>query len=407
MNSVTLTKNHDFSLGEIFLPYSKSLSNRAIIIRELCDNPFNIFNLSDSTDTLNLIDVLSTKPSKINVGPAGTNMRFLTSLLAIQPGAHELGGNPRMNERPIGDLVDCLLQMGAQITYMDKPGCPPLKIIGTLLQGGKIEIDGSTSSQFISSVLMIAPLLKTGIELSIRGKLVSEPYVMMTLELMKYFGISYVKKNNFISIPPQKYVARDYDVEGDWSAAANWYGFIACSKIDSGIIFKNLHLNSIQGDKKCVDYFKILGVETNMKHTGLEIKKTSNPSNDLVFDLRNEPDLFPPLAVACAALRLKARFEGLDTLTIKESNRIRSVATELNKLNIQSTFTNTSFDLLAYSEFPSKVNFDSYDDHRIAMAMAILVQQGIDVQINDPGVVSKSYPTYWEDLKMIRIANIY
>jgi 3-phosphoshikimate 1-carboxyvinyltransferase len=407
MNSLTLKKNNDFLSGEILLPYSKSLSNRALIIRELCDHPFAIVNVSESTDTLNLLEVLSTNPLKINIGPAGTNMRFLTSLMAIKPGVHELGGNSRMNERPIGDLVDCLLQMGAQITYMDKPGYPPLKITGASLQGGKIEIEGSTSSQFISSVLMIAPLLKEGIELSIRGKLVSEPYVTMTLELMKYFGISYVKKDHFVSIPHGKYIPRDYHVEGDWSSAANWYGFIACAKTGTSIILKNLSLDSIQGDKKCADYFKILGVETTTKNAGLEIRKTNNPDNDLVFDLRNEPDLFPPLAVACAVLRLKARFEGLDTLTLKESNRIHSLATELNKLNIKSAFTNTSFDLLAYKDFPAKVNFDSYDDHRIAMAMAIFIQQGIDVQINDPGVVSKSYPNYWEDLKMIRIANIY
>src|SRR5687768_9821907 len=214
MSSVSLTKNHDFLSAELSLPYSKSLSNRALIIQELCDDPFEILNLSESKDTQNLLEILRTDPPFANVGPAGTNMRFLTSLFALKPGMRQLSGSIRLNQRPIGDLVNCLNQMEAEIFYMGNVGYPPLRIVGTKLKGGKIDIDGSDSSQFISSVLMIAPMIENGIELSIRGTMVSEPYIDMTLALMKYFGIDHQRKENCIIIQPGKYKAKNYSVEG-------------------------------------------------------------------------------------------------------------------------------------------------------------------------------------------------
>lgn len=237
--------------------------------------------------------------------------------------------------------------------------------------------------------------------------MVSEPYIHMTLALMKYFGVDHQRKENCITILPGKYVAKDYSVEGDWSAAANWYAFIATAKQGTKMIFKNLDLNSLQGDKKCAEYFQLLGVDSTMKKEGLEIIKMRDAENNLHLDLRNEPDLFPSLVASCAVLKIHASFEGLDTLTLKESDRIRSMAKELKKLKIKSDFSDTTFELTEYGKIPTKVKFNTYEDHRIAMALSLMVQNDINVEINDPEVVSKSYPNYWEDLKLIRIANIY
>lgn len=407
MKSIILKKNDSYSSGTIAVPYSKSLSNRAIIIRALCGAAFNIFHLSKADDTQNLLKNINNISDKIDVGPAGTNMRFLTSYYAIQKGKKQIGGSDRLNQRPISDLVDSLKQMGANISYIDRHHFPPLLIEGKELEGGQLVIDGSKSSQFISSILMIAPYISGGIQLEIQGKIVSEPYIHMTLELMKYFGVKYSREKNFIHIHQQNYIPKDYSVEGDWSSAAMLYLFISGAPKNTSINIKNVALDSLQGDKKCAEYFSLLGVKTEVKDQGISISKTQGSHPDLSFDLTNEPDLFPPLAVGCMLNRIKASFTGLDTLPQKESNRIIAMATELSKMNIEIEHSPSSFSIKSYGKEPSQIKFDTYHDHRIAMSLSAIIQLGTEVTIHDPDVVSKSYPSFWEDLKILEIANIY
>lgn len=408
MKSIILKKNNSFTSGTISIPYSKSLSNRAIIIRALSGEAFNILHLSKAEDTQNLLKNINNTSDKMDVGPAGTNMRFLTSYYAIQKKRKiQIGGTDRLNQRPIRDLVDSLNQMGANISYIDHHHFPPLLIEGKELKGGHMVINGSKSSQFISSILMIAPYITGGIKLEIQGKIVSEPYIHMTLELMKYFGVKYLREKNIIHIHQQNYIPKDYSVEGDWSSAAMLYSYISGAQKNTSINIKNVALNSLQGDKKCADYFSLLGVKTEVKDQGICISKTEQAHPNLSFDLNNEPDLFPPLVVGCILNRVIASFTGLDTLPQKESDRIIAMATELSKLNIEVEHTPSSFSIKSYLNEPSQITFDTYHDHRIAMSLSAIIQLGIEVTIQDPEVVSKSYPSFWEDLKIIEIANIY
>jgi len=407
MSPVKLKKNIGFASGVVVMPSSKSLSNRAIIIRGISGHHFNIHHLSEADDTQNLLAMIHSTSNNIDVGPAGTNMRFLTSYYAIQPGTKQIGGTERLNKRPISDLVNCLNQMGAKITYVQQNNFPPLFIEGATLTGGKINIEGNKSSQFISSILMVAPYISGGIELEIKGKVVSEPYIDMTLELMKYFGINYKIEKNIICINEQNYIPKDYTVEGDWSSAAMWYAFIAGAKPGTYIHIKNISLNSLQGDKKCAEYFSHLGVSTQTVDEGIEISKTGIPNTILSFDLTHQPDLFPPLVVSCVLNGVLATFTGLDTLPQKESNRIEAMANELKKLNVELEYTNTYFSIKNYLKTPTHVMFDTYNDHRMAMSLSAISQMGVEVTIHQPEVVSKSYPSFWQHLKSIEIANIY
>jgi 3-phosphoshikimate 1-carboxyvinyltransferase len=407
MDRILLQKNRDFVSGEITLPTSKSLSNRALIIKALCKDPFVIHQISNADDTIGLQKLLASPRAEFDVGAAGTSMRFLVSLLSITPGTHLLTGNERMQQRPVGKLVECLKSIGAEIQYTSGVGYPPLRISGKKLSGGIVNIDGSISSQFISSLLMIAPYLEKGLEINIQGKMVSGTYIEMTLGLMNEFGIEYQKNGPSIFIPPQNYVARDYTVEADWSAAAFWYGLIANADPGTTLLFKNLSMKSLQGDKKTAEYFQSFGVDIYQTEKGLMIKKTNPGADNLIFDLVNEPDLFPPLAFTAATARLKVSFTGLDTLNLKESNRIEAVKTELEKTGAVCTSGESFFNIENYQSVPSEISFDTYNDHRLAMSAAIFSQFGAAVSIVEPGVASKSYPDFWKDLKKIRIVNIY
>lgn len=407
MKKIVLQQNDQPYLGEVSLPYSKSLSNRVLIIRELCEQPFKIEHLSNADDTENLLKNLAENNSTIDVGAAGTNMRFLISLLSIKPYKRILTGTERMLQRPIGELVDGLRSIGAEITYLKEEGFPPIEINGKKLKGGKISIDGSISSQYISSLLMIAPAMENGLEIEILNQPVSMPYIEMTLELMKYFGIeSMVNKNN-ITISPQSYQAKDYTVEADWSSAAFWYGIVAASKPGTSLSILHLSLDSLQGDKRTTEYFEELGISSFETKVGMKIEKTKPSKQDLRFDLINEPDLFPVLAYTCACLRVIAKFEGLQTLNLKESKRIESVKTELIKSGAMIDSGNDYFNIIGYTDLPSEITFQTHADHRLAMAAAIFGQSASRVTIHDTEVVTKSYPGFWEYLKNIRIANIY
>ena len=365
---------------EINLPSSKSISNRLLIIQSLCKENFTIENLSDSDDTKHLQRAFLSQENIIDVEHAGTAFRFLTSYLSIQNGQEFiLTGSDRMKERPIKELVSILQKMGAKIEYLENEGFPPLKIIGTDLEGGKIEIDGGISSQFITSILLIAPILKDGIQMKINEELVSKPYIEMTLNLMSEFGIESEWTNNIITINHQKYIPKDYTVEADWSAASFWFEMASLSE-SCNIKLNGLQQNSIQGDKKSIEIFNNLGVDSIFENGKLILTKNQTISPFQTYNLIETPDLYQPLRCTLFSKNIEANFSGIQTLKDKETDRIISVETELNKLN-------------------SIKIIDAHKDHRMAMSFAPLCLEFGKLQINDVEVVSKSYPDFWEDLK--------
>ncbi len=365
---------------EIDLPSSKSISNRLLIIKALCKEKFLIKNLSESDDTILLKNALNSKEKTINVSHAGTSFRFLTSFLSIQKGKEFiLNGSDRMKERPIKELVNSLEGLGVKIEYLEKEDFPPLKIIGTEIDGGEIEIDGTISSQFISSLLLIAPNLKNGLMLKIKGELVSKPYVLMTLKLMGEFGINWTWNKDVITILKQEYVAKNYTVESDWSAATFWFQSASLSE-KCKIILRGLNEESIQGDSACKKIFKDLGVDSVFKNGDLILTKNKRISPSETYNLIETPDIYQSLKCTLFTLNKDLEFTGIQTLRNKETDRIAAVENELLKLNTPKII-------------------ETYNDHRMAMSFAPLSLKFEELQISNPGVISKSYPNYWKDLK--------
>jgi len=365
---------------EINLPASKSISNRLLIIQALCKQEFSITNLSNSEDTKSLQKALKATTTTIDVGASGTSFRFLTAYLSTLVGDRFiLTGSNRMKERPIKELVDALLELGVEIKYLKKTGFPPLAILGADITENKVSIDGKISSQFISALLLIVPTLKNGIKLKISGEIVSKPYIIMTLKLMGEFGISHTWQENTIEIKPQKYSAKDYNIEADWSAASFWYEIAALSS-NCNITLNGLTENSIQGDRKVIELFKNLGVQTKFKNGSIILSKKEENVISKEINLINTPDLYQPLKCTFFAKNLTTKFLGLQTLKNKETNRIKAVEKELLKLDTTKEIT-------------------TYKDHRMAMSFAPLCLKYDTVQINDVEVVDKSYPNFWNDLK--------
>ena len=365
---------------EIDLPSSKSISNRLLIIKAFCKVKFLIKNLSESDDTILLKNALNSKEKTINVSHAGTSFRFLTSFLSIQKGKEFiLNGSDRMKERPIKELVNSLQELGVKIEYLEKEDFPPLKIIGTEIDGGEIEIDGTISSQFISSLLLIAPNLKNGLILKIKGELVSKPYVLMTLKLMGEFGINWTWNKDVITILKQEYVAKNYTVESDWSAATFWFQSASLSE-KCKIILRGLNEESIQGDSACKKIFKDLGVDSVFKNGDLILTKNKRISPSETYNLIETPDIYQSLKCTLFILNKDSEFTGIQTLRNKETDRITAIENELLKLNTPKII-------------------ETYNDHRMAMSFAPLSLKFGELQISNPGVISKSYPNYWKDLK--------
>ena len=363
---------------KINLPSSKSISNRLLIIQALCNNKFTINNLSESDDTIALKKALHTNHNEINIGAAGTTFRFLASFLAIQRGKEFiLTGTKRIKERPIKNLVSTLQSLGAKICYLEKDGFAPLKIKGTEILGGEVEIDGTISSQFITSILLVGPILKKGIKLKIKGNLVSKSYVKMTLNLLHEFGITSIWKDNIIEIKPQKYIGKTKTVEADWSAASFWFEIAALSK-KCNICLVGLYEKSIQGDKLSMQIFKRLGVKSIFIDGELHLTKMHSNDGHKLYDLKETPDLYQPLACTLHAKKIKVQFKGLETLKYKETDRIYAVNNELNKV--------------------SKSSIKTYSDHRMAMSFAPLSLSHESITINNIEVVSKSYKNFWNDL---------
>lgn len=365
---------------EINLPSSKSISNRLLIIQALSSNPITINNLSKSEDTINLKKGICSAIKKIDINHSGTAFRFLTAYFSlIKNKEYILTGSKRIQQRPIKELVDVLIKMGANIKYMYKKGYAPLQIKGNSLKGGSYEISGKISSQFITSLLLIAPTLDNGIKLQVNDSLVSAPYIDMTLKIMNEFGIESKWKDNFIEIKKQYFSSKIATVESDWSAASFWFEIAALSS-NCKIILNGLEEKSYQGDEKCKAFFHNLGVSSKFLNKSLILTKNKNICSKLNYDIIKYPDLYQPLACTLYAKNIKAKFSGTDSLKIKETNRLKAVTNELQKLG------------------SSKI-IDTYNDHRMAMSFAPLCLAYGELQINNIDVVKKSYPQFWSDLK--------
>ena len=392
--------------GSINLEASKSISNRLLIIRELCDNKFNIENLSNAKDTRILTKILNDFKSQkdIDCKDAGTALRFALAFLATKDGNWVVSGSKRMHERPIKPLVDCLLELGTEIKYLNKNGFPPIEIKGGELKSEKLIIKGNISSQFISALLMIAPKLENGIHLEIVSKVLSKPYIKMTLELMSEFGINYSWKNNLIKIEKQSYIGKKMMVENDWSAASFWYSFVALSK-NGKIEIPKLNKSSIQGDSILSEIFSNLGVKTSFKKNSIILSRNSKLVKELNLDLSNYPDLGLPLIVTCSGLGIKAHLKGLKNLQIKESKRLEVIQKELKKFNINTQIDNSSISIKENQKIEQPTSIiDCHNDHRISMSIAPLSMKINCISFENKNVVNKSYPDFWKDLEIAGIS---
>ena len=391
------------------LPASKSISNRALIIYALSGGKNQPENLSDCDDTTVIIDALRTMPEVINIKAAGTAMRFMTAYLSVTPGTHVLTGTERMQHRPIGVLVDALRRLGAQIEYAGEEGYPPLRITGGSLEGGLLEIPGNVSSQYISALLIIAPMLKKGLTLRLLDNVISRPYIDLTLWMMGEFGAEAKWDSaDTIVVQPKPYTLRDYYIENDWSAASYWYELLALNDDpESEVRLTGLMDGSKQGDSITRYIFSLLGIKTKLstKKAGIPqtitLKKNGHCVKKLEYDFVNCPDLTQTFVVVCAAMNIPFHFTGLSTLKIKETDRIEALKREMRKLGYVVKDTNgceLSWDG-ERCETEETAGIDTYEDHRMALAFAPYAMKYQGVIINNPQVVSKSYPNFWDDLK--------
>ncbi len=394
----------------IHLPASKSISNRALIISALSGNLDLLENISDCDDTHVMVEALNNMPPTIDIMAAGTAMRFLTAYLSVSPGIHTITGTERMLHRPIGVLVDALHQLGARIDYVGEEGFPPLRIEGKRLEGGKLQLAGNVSSQYISALLMIAPTMCHGLELELTGGIISHPYIDMTLAIMTRFGAdARWTSSNTLKVEPVAYKPTPYIIENDWSAASYWYQIAALSSDSKAeITLPGLFADSTQGDRAVQKLFLPLGVSTEFTPQGVMLKKKTEITKHYEADLLPNPDLAQTLAVTCSMLGIPFKLSGLQTLRIKETDRIVALQQELAKLGypLQEQKTETADgngDLLLCWDGERSLeqpmpHIDTYEDHRMAMAFAPCALTRGKIEINNPEVVSKSYPTYWQTL---------
>lgn len=385
------------------LPASKSISNRALIIGALCTEKCKIKNLSESKDTQVLIHALKNiNNPTIDIGAAGTAMRFLTAFLAITPGERILTGSARMKQRPIDELVNILRDLGAQINYLENEGFPPLKIDGQNLISKPVKMRGNISSQYISALLMIAPCLDNDFELTIEGNILSRDYIRMTIRLMQEFGIDVEWKDNIILVKRGDYKPKELIIEADWSSASYWFEIISLSK-NSMIELTGLKKNSLQGDSILPELFKTLGVDSVFTNFGLRIKNIQTTTNYFEYDFTDCPDLAQTLAVTLVAKKIPFKLTGLDNLSIKETDRINALVTEFKKLGIylQSTSNSLSWEGNDILYVPENHVVKTYEDHRMALAFAPLSIITNELVIDDPEVVTKSYPKYWNNLEEV------
>jgi len=418
--NIIISKTSRVSKGTIQLTGSKSECNRALIIEALSKGKVQVQNVSDAADAVLLAGILrksgSPKVRKsessselktqdlqlVNIGPAGTAMRFLTAYFTLQDEEVILTGSERMKQRPIGVLVDALRTLGAEIAYVENEGYPPIRIAGNIQQKtGRISIKGNISSQYITALLLIAPNLPLGLELEIEGELTSRPYVEMTLAMLKQAGIHHNWNDNVISIAKQDFRETSIWVEPDWSAASYWYAIAALSD-EAEIFLPGLTSYSLQGDSVITEIMANFGITSQFKDGGVHLTKEVKPIVRKIFDLKSCPDLAQTVIVVCAALGHDATFTGLETLKIKETDRIAALQNELAKIGVKLIEKGQVYKLdCSEKQIPEKVLFNTYEDHRMAMAFAPLAIIIPEVEFEDANVVEKSYPAFWADLEKV------
>ncbi len=386
--------------GTIVLPGSKSVTARALIIKALCEENFELLNYSLSEDSMTLLELLNSEETALDCKDGGTTLRFLTAFLAIHEGDVLLTGSERMRNRPIGPLVDALRQIGCEIHYLEKDGFPPLQIRGKIPTGNRIEVEASMSSQFVSALLLIAPKLPNGLVIKMKGDIVSKPYIELTLQIMKHFGISYEWNQNVISIYNQPYRGNNFRVESDWSAASYYYSMAAlCDDVDLKLI--GLNRLSFQADSIVAKVMEKFGVTTSYIENGIRLTKNENSLQHFEYDFKQCPDLAQTLLFTCAGLKITAQVSGLNTLKIKETDRVKALMFELARLGAPVKEINHGLNLgiSLNLQLLHDLDFETYNDHRMAMSLTPLAIAHKIITINNPEVVRKSYPAFWDDIK--------
>ncbi len=398
-------------VGELTLDGSKSISNRILIIKALCEKDFEVHHLSTSKDTTTLVKLLAQKDSNVfDAGAAGTTFRFMTAYLALQNGTQILTGSERMKQRPIGKLVNALRSLGCNIEYLENEGYPPLKInTPNELIINELSIAADTSSQYITALLLIAPTLPEGLRLTLEGNIVSLPYIKMTLALMAHFGVQHAWEGNTIVVKRQAYEAKNITVEADWSAASYYYS-IAAFADELDLTLNGLFADSLQGDAVVSKMGELFGISTENTEGGIRLTKSEKPVTELFeWDFLECPDIAQTLAVLCAGVGVQGLFTGLETLFIKETDRVAALKNELAKMNVSFSKLPLRFSQKTQKQYfmvEGKAQFDTtpvfptYEDHRMAMSFAPLAMLH-PVDIEDPSVVVKSYVEFWDDLKTL------
>jgi 3-phosphoshikimate 1-carboxyvinyltransferase len=386
---------------------SKSESNRLLLLQALFPE-IKILNLSNSDDTVLMKKAIASEVEVVDIHHAGTAMRFLTSFFAVKPKREVvLTGSQRMKERPIGILVEALQTLGADISYLEKQGYPPLKIKGRNINKSQVRLKANVSSQYISSLLLIAPVLERGLTIELEGTVTSVPYINMTLSLLNQLGIKTSFNGQIITVYPLKrpmFINKTLEVESDWSSASYFYSFIALSEVGTEITLKSYKSNSLQGDAILAKLYLEFGVETVFEVGAIRLKKidTVAKESSLEIDLSNAPDIAQTIAVTAFGLQKPIHLTGLHTLKIKETDRLVALKNELSKLGAQIEITANSLELKATQSIKPNVAIATYNDHRMAMAFAPLALK-TSIVIEDAEVVSKSYPSFWDDLQSIGI----
>ncbi|MDB5004951.1 MAG: 3-phosphoshikimate 1-carboxyvinyltransferase [Mucilaginibacter sp.] len=414
--NILLSKKSKSVNGEVHLTGSKSECNRALVIEALSNDKVRVENISDAADAVTLSKVLGLtlqtvgyEPQPIthqlehkivNIGPAGTAMRFLTAYYTLQDEEVVLTGSERMKQRPIGILVDALRKLGAEISYEENEGFPPIRIKGNIKQQTNvISIKGNISSQYITALLLIAAKLPQGLELHIEGDLTSRPYVEMTLAMLQQAGIQHQWNGNIISIANQEFKETFLPVEPDWSAASYWYAIAALAD-QADLFLHGLTQYSLQGDSVITEIMANFGITSQFRDGGVHLVKEAKPISRKIFDLKECPDLAQTIIVVCAALNHEATFTGLETLKIKETDRILALQNELGKMGVKLIEKGQTYKLDCSEKFiPERMFINTYDDHRMAMAFAPLALVIPELEVEDSLVVEKSYPAFWTDLE--------
>ncbi|WP_282134192.1 3-phosphoshikimate 1-carboxyvinyltransferase [Seonamhaeicola maritimus] len=399
---ITLQKSDVVKQSSVQITGSKSESNRLLLLKALYP-VFNLENVSNSDDSNLMTNALATNSEVIDIHHAGTAMRFLTAFFAIQQGRDvTLTGSKRMKERPIKILVEALQDLGADIRYAENEGYPPIKIKGKKFIKNKVSLAANVSSQYISALLLIASKLENGIEITLEGEITSVPYIKMTLSLLNEIGVETSFERNVIRVQPSAnyHQPATLTVESDWSSASYYFSIAALSEVGTEITLSSYKENSLQGDSVLVKIYKQFGVSSSFNGNSITLKKEATVLEHLNLDLKNAPDIAQTIAVTCFALGMSCDLVGLHTLKIKETDRLVALKTEIEKLGGEVEITNKSLHLKTANNIKELVSIGTYNDHRMAMAFAPLALR-VPIIIEDAMVVSKSYPTFWDDLKSI------